>query len=235
MEDIYGRHIPWIWRLLGCWSIVDGHTYRCKRFELTKRFALACELTAHEEKTMLMLGLFFFQIFIYLPSWLGENAFCEAPTYGFSFCDGGVHLHWAHKIKIIDYPWNYEWVSREVLRDGKRCYMETAKYRISFEHGYEARKVAEKHASQSFPYTYTLKNGTVQNRTATCFVCRDTRRMKCLPFLKRVRTYMDFEFSEEVGERSGSWKGGCIASSYEMKRGETLEQTLRRMESERKF
>lgn len=232
--EYYGKEIPWLWRFLGCWSI-QGRTYRCKRFELTKRFAIACSLTAHEEKTMLHLGLFFFQIFIYLPSWLGENSFCEAPEYGFSFCEGGIHCHCGHKIKIIDYPWNYEWVSREVLLDGKRCWMETAKHRISFEHGYEGRKAAEKQASKQLPYTYTLKNGDVQHRTATVFACRDTRRMRCLPFLKRVRMYMDFEFSGEVGERSGSWKGGCIASSYEMKPGETLEQTLRRMEMERKF
>ena len=36
----------------------------------------------------------------------------------------------------------------------------------------------------------------------------------------------------EVGEQSGSWKGGVIGTGYTMKRGETAEMTLRRMEVE---
>jgi len=42
-------------------------------------------------------------------------------------------------------------------------------------------------------------------------------------------------FDREIGERSGSWKGGCIGCGWDMKPGETAEQTLRRMESERTF
>jgi hypothetical protein len=50
-----------------------------------------------------------------------------------------------------------------------------------------------------------------------------------------VSTTLDVKFDDEVGERSGSWKGGTIGCSYEMLPNETPEQTLRRMEKEREF
>jgi len=43
------------------------------------------------------------------------------------------------------------------------------------------------------------------------------------------------KFSDEVGERTGSWKGGVIGTGSEMRPGESPEQCLRRMERERKF
>ena len=55
-----------------------------------------------------------------------------------------------------------------------------------------------------------------------------------MPF-RRVSKYINIDFSDEVGERSGSWKGGRLGCSYNMQPGETPLQTLRRMEAERKF
>jgi hypothetical protein len=90
----------------------------------------------------------------------------------------------------------------------------------------------------SFPYTYRLKNGTVQERTATVIVERRAWRPLCLRWtslFEKVRTCIHVKFSDEVGEESGSWKGGCIGCGYDLKPGETAEECLRRMEQERKF
>lgn len=90
----------------------------------------------------------------------------------------------------------------------------------------------------TYPYTYTLKRGEVQNRTATVHVERMSWRPKCLRWtrlLEKSRTSIEVSFSDEVGERSGSWKGGCIGCGYEIKPGETPLETLSRMERERKF
>lgn len=54
------------------------------------------------------------------------------------------------------------------------------------------------------------------------------------PF-RRLSRYINIDFSDEVGERSGSWKGGVLGCSYEMQRNETPLDTLRRMERERVF
>jgi hypothetical protein len=86
-----------------------------------------------------------------------------------------------------------------------------------------------------YPYTYTLKNGTVQSRTATCTIERRRWHRKWFPLLTRESTVIDVEFSDEVGERSGSWKGGTIGCSYEIQADETVYDCLKRMEKERKF
>jgi len=89
--------------------------------------------------------------------------------------------------------------------------------------------------TETHPYTYTLKSGEVQNRTATVF--RESRKWhrKWLPFLTITRACIDIEFNDEVGERTGSWKGGTTGCNYDALKGETMEQTLRRMEKDRKF
>jgi len=35
--------------------------------------------------------------------------------------------------------------------------------------------------------------------------------------ITRTAHYIDVQFSDEVGERSGSWKGGTIGCAYEMR------------------
>lgn len=54
------------------------------------------------------------------------------------------------------------------------------------------------------------------------------------PRVMEVRA-IDVQFSDEVGERTGSWKGGTIGCGYNMLPGESPLDTLRRMEAERKF
>ena len=85
------------------------------------------------------------------------------------------------------------------------------------------------------PYQYTLKDGTIQERTAMCFQEKRQWHRKWFPFIKRTSRSLDVTFSDEVGERTGSWKGGCISCSYEMLKDESMEQCLKRMEKEREF
>ena len=89
--------------------------------------------------------------------------------------------------------------------------------------------------TESHPFTYTLKCGTIQQRIAKCTIEKRKWHRKWFSFLTRVNHVIDIEFSDEVGERSGSWKGGTIGCSYDLKPNETIEQCLRRMEIERKF
>ncbi len=58
---------------------------------------------------------------------------------------------------------------------------------------------------------------------------------KWTKLFSKKKTTIEVEFDKEVGGRKGSWKGGCVACSYEMKAGETPLQCLKRMESERVF
>jgi hypothetical protein len=92
--------------------------------------------------------------------------------------------------------------------------------------------------SEIHPYTYVLRSGEVQNRTAKITKRRhilNRRWLNRLWWPNNIRESIDVQFSGEVGERSGSWKGGCIGCSYDLRPGEAMEAALRRMERERKF
>lgn len=87
-------------------------------------------------------------------------------------------------------------------------------------------------------YRYTLKSGRVQERTARLSI---SERGYCpwflawtdLPLIKY--TSLDIDFSDEVGDQTGTWKGGVTGTSETMRRGETVYATFRRFERDRKF
>lgn len=137
---------------------------------------------------------------------------CSGPRYGFLFFGNLLHLHWGKSrgrqddpSKIVQMPWGWRHRKHEILSE-----------------------------PETHPYRYVLRRGEVQERTATINVERRTRTRPWVP-RKLVSTYINVKFSDEVGERSGSWKGGCVGCGYDMKPGETPLETLRRMERERKF
>jgi hypothetical protein len=104
--------------------------------------------------------------------------------------------------------------------------------RVTFIDTFDGREV------QMHPYRYKLKNGSIQHRTAAVTVDRMVWRPRCLRWtglIEKVRVYIDVQFSDEVGERTGSWKGGTIGCSYNLQPGETPLECLRRMERERVF
>ena len=92
--------------------------------------------------------------------------------------------------------------------------------------------------TMQYPYRYVLHSGEIQERTATVYVERMAWRPRCLRWtslFEKSRTSIDITFSGEVGERSGSWKGGCTGCSWELKPNETPLECLKRMEKDRVF
>lgn len=189
--------------------------------------------------------------------------------WGWSFCDG-LHLSWGHRRKIVHYPWAGEWVRTEwMMADGATfVVVEQAGRWPHWVSGYHrlyhradgsltpprpyvkgrVRDWCDDHTPTTgaprytgeFPYTYVLRSGEVQHRTATVTVERMTWCWRLfwrlgVWFPKRVRTSIWVKFSDEVGERTGSWKGGTVGCGYDIRPGETPEQALRRMEADRKF
>lgn len=88
--------------------------------------------------------------------------------------------------------------------------------------------------SVNLPYKYVTNRGEPQEVTANVGVERCTRRHKWTP-IKRVEDSIWVNFSEGIGSERGSWKGGTTGCGWPLKRGETAEQGLRRMESQRRF
>ena len=169
----------------------------------------------HEERrAWVRLGFGLFTLAVSFPwRWVVPDEYqCSGPTYGFSFFMDGLYLHWGKckgkrtdPMKVIQMPWGWRHRKHEILGQ-----------------------------PESHPYTYLLRSGEVQERIATI---KPEKRLWLRPWLpfRRESRYIDVEFNAEVGERSGSRKGGCIGCDFEMLAGESPLGALRRMELSRKF
>lgn len=152
---------------------------------------------------------------------------------------------WWERCIGFRFPWDYDWYSTEILEHkanlpclAKAIHVEKRRVGLKdFFYEYETMKAVKASVSETYDYTYVLKNGTVQKRKATVHVVRMTWRMKWWPLLpfKKARTSIDVQFDDEVGDRTGSWKGGCIGCGYDMNYGETPWECLQRMERELRF
>lgn len=153
--------------------------------------------------------------------------------------DSGENDPWWRKYYSWHFPWSYDWYSTEImehLSNGPHLCAVLIERR-GFRVDWNDKEKAKAGVSRTYDYQYRLNSGEVQQRKATVYVNRMTWRMRWWPLLpfKKVSTSIDVNFDDEVGEGTGSWKGGCIGCGYEMNPGESPLQCLRRMESERQF
>lgn len=182
--------------------------------------------------------------FISLP-FLNRWAFAPGEmmvSWGYSHApDMGLHLHWGERklssfphrqqrTKIVTMPWR-DWM--QTAHDVRRSDGTWAPYVGSWERDKEPD---DRHKA-TYPYRYVLRSGEVQDRNATIYVERRVRKLKWLRWLPWGRTSyaISVDFDGEVGERAGSWKGGCTGCSYELRKDETPLECLRRMLRDRRF
>ncbi len=150
-------------------------------------------------------------------------------SWGFTLMDRSIGLWWGRKSKFISFPWDWKFIKHEVRRPDGSWVPYIAEYE---------NKGSDGRWTETYPYRYVLQRGEIQERTATVFVERREWRWlwaKWLSWPSLKRQCIAVEFNDEVGERTGSWKGGCVGCGYDMKPGETPLDTLRRMERERVF
>lgn len=75
--------------------------------------------------------------------------------------------------------------------------------------------------------------GLVQSCIATVYGDEMEFRIRCakwLPWPRKIRRAINVNFSAQLGEGVGSWKGGVLGTGYAWKPGETMRQALRKME-----
>jgi len=187
------------------------------------------------------------KLYIKLPYDTGMGDECDSPWWGYYFyaVDGKYTImelvtKWGKKGKYIQLPWSLQWYRTSLLlkngtweNDGYWKGRRRRSNKEFWDSKWDDKKFVEK-----YPYTYTLKSGEKQDVTATITVEEREWRRKWgmyLPVFNRVDKSIKVEFSGEVGERAGSWKGGCTGCSYTMRPEETPLKTLQRMSRERKF
>ena len=212
------------------------------RFEIYwKRWSLAAEMIFSgadgEDKWPWMLHIHFLLLsaFIHLPFRLVPHSKRERwqrdwQRWGFSLGDDCFHAYWNERSKVFWLPWLNKVHQRHEVRRADGSW-------VPFVGSWE-QKEPDGREEFVFPYEYKRRNGEIQKREATVYVDRRAWRPRWFTWtslFEHSRQSIDVAFSDEVGERSGSWKGGCVGCGYEMLPNETPEQTLRRMEHDRIF
>lgn len=185
------------------------------------------EYSVHLE-AYLRLEFLFFSVYIRMPILIGKSKVngMYDYNYGISFHNNAFWIHWGLWYKSIDMPWQWTHVRSEVM-DQAGNLQPMGHYPDK-----DLRYI------EKFDYTYKLNNGEIQERIAAVHVEEREWRwkwFKWLPYPHKIERAISVEFNSEVGESTGSWKGGVLGCGYEMLPGETPRQTLRRMEKERKF
>ena len=197
-----------------------------------------------------MIWLAFWRWQAFIPIGIAKGPFDvgEEPKWTVSGdYEFGFTVQLGHARKNYDWPWALTWYRTSRLLVDGTWFHDTAKdvraWRKNLLPGARQwRDVSDQYEglewTADLPYSYMLRSGEVQERTATVKVQEMEWRRRFWPFARafaKIRKSIDVHFSGEVGERSGSWKGGCIGCYYEMRDGETPAQTLARMQAERVF
>lgn len=218
-------------------------------FYFAWNFDLSFEICGYfDNRPRVNFGLIFFRLTLIFPfrnKWKNE---CVCPKWGIAFHNntfwinkgGKGNMKGGNKWWTLHMPWEYTWVRRSTLLADRTWFNETAKNRLKWfvkgEGSFDW--LQDNKWKEKFPYTYILKDGEVQNRIATVSISELEWRMRGLKWIglfKKVRKGIDIEFDKEVGEETGSWKGGCTGCSYDLLPGEAPYECLKRMEKERKF
>lgn len=149
--------------------------------------------------------------------------------WGIALYERSLYLCWGRHSKFLRFPWDWEHVKCEVRRPDGSWVPHVASY---------DNKEPDGRWTETYDYTYTLRSGEVQRRKATVYVERREWRWRAftwLPWPALKRQSIDIAFDDEVGEGTGSWKGGTIGCGWDLLPGETPLESLRRMERERTF
>lgn len=161
---------------------------------------------------------------------------CDPPRYGVYYHERSFWFPYGNKIKCIHLPWELNWIRTSCLKKNGEWEHETKKSRDK--NFWDKEKWGDTLYSETHPYQYTTKNGTVQNVTATIGVEEREWRWRWFMWFKFInmkKKTIDVNFSDDIGERKGSWKGGTTGCGYELLPNETPFECLKRMERERKF
>lgn len=212
-------------------------------FHFTRRFNLTYEICGYfDNRPRINISLFFFSLNLILPfrnNWTDE---CVPPKWGIAYHARALWIYRGGKGNmnggtnwwVFTMPWAFSWVRTSALKKDGTWEHETKGNNKNF----WKKEWKLMLWNETYPYKYTLKSGEIQNVEATIMVEEREWRRKAftwLPLFNKVVKSIDINFNQEVGEETGSWKGGVLGCGYDILPNETPLECLRRMEKERKF
>lgn len=160
--------------------------------------------------------------------------------YGFSTFEGSLHIHFGPqthdstttKNKVWFYPWREHRQVRHSLYDLEgEHFADLPDWGFRHKNGWAVKNAIEdacptaRFAFEDFDGERIIATARIEERE-----WRRGKGIFRLLFLgrNRISRSLDLHFSSEVGRRKGSWKGGTIGHSIEMRAGETHEAAFRR-------
>jgi len=220
-----------------------------KTFSITWR-----EADYDESKAQINISILWLHLYIYTSQ---KYAKYDKETYDYHQGEReyGIAIHnnnfWIYnglKQKAFEFPYTYRFIRHSVLRKdgtwehdlskiGRKVY-KSKQVETSYSKDFWDKKWDNILYKETFDFKYIMKDGTVQKRKATIKLEeREWRRYFLLwtKWKNKINKVIDIEFDKEVGERSGTWKGGVIGTSYKILDDETPEQCLRRFERNKKL
>lgn len=209
-------------------------------FYFTKHFELSYSVCGYfSNKPRITISLLFFTLILKIPfrnKWTDE---CDPPKYGiaihhnsFWIYMGGKGNWGGNKSKAWDFPFiTKNWYRTSILLKDDTWVHEKRGSNKDFWH--------EKWNDLKKIWNYDFLDKTDNTLIPTkIHVTEREWRPKWLEWtnlFSKVRRSIEVEFSEEVGSRKGSWKGGTIGCGYDMLPNENPIDTIKRMEKERSF
>lgn len=249
------RYRPnWCLRLLKFREKDGKRTWRFSWGSFQKQWGLRFTITQfsadhdYDHHWSLACIFFFGQFWIDLPKFLPRTVFGDSchmddlRSWGFSWIwadsdmpTAEICINLGTNTKYLRLPWNLEHYKTEVYLKDDSWAEPVSSWKVDAETfaAFDTQVAREIH-----PYRYVLRSGEVQECLATIEVMRIEWRRKgwgWSPLFNLVRQFIEITFSAEVGERSGSWKGGTIGCGFDLLYNELPVEALRRMQQTRKF
>jgi len=221
--------------------IIDSR-WLCFYLEKWLGFDFSYEICGYfDPRHRVNISLLFFHLTIVLPIWSKYTDECCPPKWGLAYHNqtfwiyrgGKGNWNGGNKWWAFDMPWMLKWVrTSKLIKNGE--WEHETKNMLKF----CCEKWDNLLWSEVYEYKYILENGDIQHIKATVSVSEREWRPKWLtffPIFKKIRKTIDVTFDREVGERTGSYKGGVLGCGHDMLKGETPFYCLKRMEKDRIF
>ena len=164
----------------------------------------------------------------------------EEKKYGLSVFEKTLYAYWGWRIASWEFPFlTYGSAVRwERYKGSTDAYFYDSMLTASWEtHPYKMKYQGgcQNPTTWTFDYTDPYDGAVVPCKY---WVEEMEWRPKWLKWTKafaKTRRYIEVEFSQEMGPRKGSWKGGTLGCGYELLPDEHPTDCIKRMEREYKF
>ncbi len=177
---------------------------------------------------------------------------CDAPRWGIEICDKMVRVEWGGQGNWghnRSKSWEIPFINWTHVRHQVECCDE---YGEPYMMDYDILSKMTIDNGEGVQVPMSLEDNPLVNKYCTTYIDKyDGEEISCVYWVEErewrrkwltkyrlfrmVRKYIEIEFGSEVGKKKGSWKGGCMGCSYDLKLGETPQQCIKRMEQEREF